>query len=284
MATFNGPALIAAPPLPPRPYGIFDVALGPMPFPEAPAVGGGVQYIPDTCQDDIYLYDMTCPPVSGSKTFNTVEDAVTANPFAVITTYTCGSLGFTFAEVEQRVRNRMSLREQRAVERRIWSGQALGGLGGIPGLFQSATSLGAAGCPVEAMELLEQALADNGVVGGIIHTRPAMSPHLVNNHQIVEQGRLRRTSVGTPVVFGQGYDGTGPAGQAVTTTTEYMYASGRILIWQDSEVAVPPIGQTMNRGTNQMFATAERVYAVAIECGVWAVQVTRTCTTAGGGT
>lgn len=284
MATFNGPALIAAPPLPPRPYGIFDVALGPMPFPEAPAVGGGVTYVPDTCADDIFLYDMTCPPVSGSKEFTTVESAVTANPFAVITSYLCGSLGWTFAEVEQRVRNRMTLREQRAVERRIWSGQAIGGLGGIPGLFQGATSLAAAGCAVEATELLEQALADNGVVGGIIHARPGMSPHMANNHLVVEQGRLRRTPLGTPIVFGQGYDGSGPAGQPATTTTEYMYASGRILIWQDSEVSVPPIGQTLNRTTNQLYATAERVYAVVIECGVWAVQVTRTCTTSGGGT
>ncbi len=60
-----------------------------------------------------------------------------------------------------------------------------------------------------------------------------------------------------------------------------MYASGRVLIWQDPEIAVPDIGQTMDRSLNQMYAVAEQVYAVAIECGVWAVEVTRTCTTTG---
>ncbi len=185
MAIFNGPALISAPPPPPRPYGLFDVALGPMPFPEPAAQGGGVIYVPDTCVDDVFLYDMTCPPVSGSKTFSPIDTAVSGSPFAVITSYTCGSIGFSFDEVAQRVRTRMQLRAQRGVERRVWQGQTIGqGQGVIPGLFRSATSLGTAGCVTEAMELLEQALADNGVVGGMIHARPGIAPHLEQAHQI----------------------------------------------------------------------------------------------------
>lgn len=279
----NAPAYIATPPPPPRPYGIFDVALGPMPFPEPAAVGGGVLYVPDTCQDDVFLYDMQCPAVTGSKTFSSIETAVSGAPFGVITSYTCGSLGFSFAEVEQRLRTRMMLREQRAVERRIWQGQANGPLGGIAGLFQAATTLTAVGCVTEAVEVLEQVLADNGVVGGSIHARPGMAAHLEQAHQVqyANNGRRLQTCLGTPFVFGQGYDGTGPQGQAVTADVEYMYASGRILLWEDSEVMIPPLGQTLDRSTNQIYATAEKIFAAAIECGVWAVAVTRNCTTAG---
>lgn len=283
MAIFVGPTLIAPPPMPPRPYGLFDVALGPMAFPEEPSRGAGVQYVPDTCTDDVYLYDMTCPPVTGSKTFNVLETAVSGSPFAVITSYTCGSIGYSFSEVEQRVRGRMQLRAQRAVERRVWQGQtAAQGQGPILGLFRGATSLGSAGCVTEAMELLEQALADNGVVGGMIHARPGMAPHLEQAHQIqYGRGNRLQTCLGTPFVFGQGYDGTGPLGEATTTNTEYMYASGRVLIWQDPEVFVPPIGEVMDRTLNQIYATAEQIYAAVIECGVWAVAVTRNCTTTG---
>lgn len=282
MATFSGPALIPAPSVPPRPYGLFDVALGPMPFP-GPVTGGGVQYVPDTCQDDVFLYDMACPAVSGSKTYSAIETAVSGSPFAVITSYTCGSLGWSFDEVEQRVRTRMSIRAQRGVERRVWQGQGLAqGQGLIPGLFRGATSLGQAGCVTEAVELLEQALADNGVVGGIIHARPGMAAHLEQSHliQYATGGRLQ-TCLRTPYAFGQGYDGTGPTGQATSGTTEWMYASGRVLIWFDPEVHVPPIGQTLDRATNQVYAVAEQIYAVIVECGVWAVEVTRTCATAG---
>jgi hypothetical protein len=283
VALFNGPALIEPPPPPPPPYGLFNVALGPMPFPVTEAQGGGVIYVPDTCVEDIYLYDLTCPPVTGSKTFNTIDTAVSGSPFAVITSYTCGSIGYTFDEIERRVRLRMQLQAQRAVERRVWQGQAPNqGQGPIVGLFRNATNLGSAGCVTEGFRLLEQALADNGVIGGIIHARSGMGPHLAQSHlyEYPGPGRLV-TCNGTRICLGQGYDGTGPTGQAVTATTEWIYASGRVVVWQDPEIAVPPIGQTLNRSTNQIFAIAEQIYAATVECGVWAVEVTRTCATTG---
>jgi hypothetical protein len=281
MAIVNAPQLIETPPAPPRPYGLFDVSLGPMAFPEPATQAAGVIYVPDTCEDDVFLYAMNCPPVSGSKTFSTNESPVSGAPFAVITSYTCGSIGYSFEEVEQKVRTRMALREQRAVERRLWQGEPAGGIGGIPGLFRGATTLSAAGCITEAVEVLEQQLADAGVVGGIIHARPGMAAHFAQAH-LLERGSNRRlnTMLGTPVVFGQGYDGTGPAGQATSTNDEYIYASGRILIWQ-SDVFVPPPRETFDRSLNQQMVLAERIYAVSVECGVWAVQVTRNCTTAG---
>lgn len=282
MANIPPQLLLTAPPAPLRPAGLFDVALGPMPFPSAPAVGGGVQYVPDTCEDDVYLYAMNCPPVSGSKTFAPVETAISGAPFGVITSYSCLTLGYSFEEAAQRVRVRMSLHEQRAVERRVWQGQAAPGLGVIPGLFQSATTLAATSCVTEALALLEQTLADNGIVGGIIHARPYMAAHMATSHLIEKgPGRTFVTRRGTPVVFGEGYNGTGPQGQATTATTEYMYASGRVLIWEDAEVAIPSPEQVLNRGTNTLNLVGEKVFAAVVECGSWATAVTRNCTTAG---
>lgn len=282
MANVAPPVLIDPPPPPPRPYGLFDVALGPLEMPRPEAQGGGIEYVPDTCTDDVFLYAINCPAVSGSKTFSGIEDPVSGAPFGVITSYTCGSLGFTFEEISNRVNIRMSLREQRAVERRVWQGfDNSTAQGALTGLFRGATSLGSAGCPVEAMELLEQALADNGVVGGAIHARPAMAPHLANNHQVIYgPGRLKSSCYGTPLVFGQGYDGTGPTGQAVTTDVEYMYASGRVIIW-GSPIQIPNPRETMDRTFNQMYVLGEKVFVATVECGVWAVAVTRNCTTAG---
>lgn len=274
----NAPNLIPAPPPPPRPPGLFDVALGPMSMPPGP-YGGGIQYVPDTCEDDVFLYAMNCPPVSGSKTFSAIEPAVSGAPFGVYASYTCGSIGFSFAEVEQRVRTRMMLREQRAVESRVWQGVPAGGTGGIPGHFQSATTLTAASCITEALFSLEQALADNGVVGGIIHARPGMGAVLAQAHLIEKgPGRSIVTRNGTPVVLGHGYNGSGPTGTPATATTEFMYASGRILIWA-SEVMVPDIGETMDRALNQIYAMAEREFVTILECGSWAIQVTHDCTT-----
>jgi hypothetical protein len=56
-----------------------------------------------------------------------------------------------------------------------------------------------------------------------------------------------------------------------------MYATGRVPIWQDPEVFVPPV-DVLNRSDNTLSLVAEQVYALGIECGKWAVQVTRDCT------
>lgn len=283
MATFTGPAYIDPPPIVTRQYGIFDVALGPMPFPAPAAQGGGVIYVPNGCSDAYDLYQLNCPPTTGTKSFAGVETPVSGDPFGVITSYTCGSLGFSFDEAAGRVRTRMFLREQQAVEKRIWQGSS-GVLGTLTGLFRNATNLGSASCPAEAISILEQTLADNGVPSGLIHARVGMSTHFAAGHIFEHPSpRLYTTPYGTPYVFGQGYDGTGPTGQAVTSSTEWLYASGRVLIWQDPEIFVPPPGEVLNRSTNQLTLTAERIYAVAIECGVWAIQVTHSCVTAGEG-
>jgi len=275
--------LLTAPPPPPRPYGLFDVALGPMPFPSANSVGGGVQYVPDTCEDGIYLYAMNCPAVSGSKTFMGVEAAISGAPFGVVASYSCGPVGFSFEEAAERVRTRMALHEQRAVEKRVWSGTTLGNdRGVIAGLFRNATDLGASACVTDAVAKLEQALADNGIVGGLIHARPYMASHLAQAHLLEKgPGRSCVTKRYTPVVFGEGYDGTGPAGEAVTATVEYMYASGRIAIWQDAEVFIPPPGQVLNKSTNELNLVGEKIFAAAVECGVWTTAVTRSCATTG---
>lgn len=282
MPYFNGPTYIEPPPIAEIPIGLFDVSLGPMQFPRPEAMGGGLIYVPNACEDDVFLIAMDCPPITGAKTFSAIEAPISGAPFTVMTSYTCGSIGFSFAEAEQRVRTRMDLRAQRGVERRLWQG-ATSVLGTVPGLLPAqATNLGNAGCAVEAVEMLEQALADNAVVGGIIHARSGMSPHLANNH-LVERGptpRIRQTPLGTKYVFGQGYGGTGPTGNSVSTDSEWMYASGRVVIW-GSDTWVSPAGQVLNKSTNQLSLVAERIFAVVVECGVWAVQVTRNCTSAG---
>lgn len=278
MAVFNGPFYAEPPPPPVRSPGLFDAAVGPLPFPSPNAVGGGVTWIPDSC-GDVYLWGMNCPPVSGSKTFQVLPTPVSALPFAVLTSYQCSIVGIPYDEAVQRVLARAALFMQEGVERAFWQGGVAPGLPGVTGLLRGATPLTAASCPVTAMAILEQGLADNNIVNGVIHARPYMLPFLANNHQIIPSGRGWKTNQGTALVFGQGYDGTGPNGEAVTTTVEYMYATGRPVIYQDPEIFVNPVEGGFNQSTNVLTLLAEQVYAMGIECGKWSVAVTRDCTT-----
>lgn len=278
MPTFNGLFYAEPPPPPVRPPGLFDAAVGPFPFPAPAAVGGGVTYIPDAC-GDVYLWGMNCPPVSGSKTFQVLPAPVSGFPFAVLTSYQCSLVGISYEEARQRTLVRASLFMQEGVERAFWQGGLAPGNPGVVGLLRGSTPLTAASCPVTAVAILEQGLADNNIIGGVIHARPYMAAFLANNHILVPNGRGWKTYNGTPVVFGQGYDGTGPAGEAVTTTVEYMYATGRPVIWQDPEIFVPPLEGSFDKATNILTLMAEQVYAMTIECGKFSVAVTRDCTT-----
>jgi hypothetical protein len=283
VAALVPPYLIDPPPPPLRPYGLFDVAVGPMDFPVEPAAAGGIQYVPNDCEDDVFLRMVACPPITGTVSFSGIEASVSGAPFAVYTTWQCSTIGYSFEEQAARVRQRLDLRAQTAVERRLWGGQTSATDGNITGLLSNANAINlpAAGCVTEAIESLEQALADAGVFGGVIHARPGMAAHFGASHQIVQVGRQKQTNLGTPIVFGQGYSGIGPSGQATSTEVEYLYASGRVAIWQESDAWVPPVSEVVDKSTNTVFLVAQRIYAVTVECGVWAIPVTRNCTTAG---
>lgn len=269
--------LIDSPPPPPAPRGLFDACVGPAPFPVAPAMGNGVEWVEESCGDG-YLYPLTYPAPSGTKTFDPIGDTVNADPFAVYASQLYPPVGYTLPEIEARVLRRLALTEQRVVERRLWQGG-----GGVTGLFRAptVTTLSAASCPAVAMAALEQALADAGVVGGLLHARVTMASQFAAGHLLERGGGGRPvTPYGTTIVFGAGYDGTGPTGNAVSDTTEWVYATGRVHVYRD-DPWVPPLGEVLNRSTNQLYALAERIYAVGVECGVWAIQVTRDCVTAG---
>jgi hypothetical protein len=283
VAALAPPYLYLEPPVPPplRPYGLFDVAAGPIPFPVDAAAAGGVMYQPNDCEDDVFMRMVNCPPITGTVAFSGIETAISGAPFSVYTSWQCSTIGYSFEEQAARVRTRLGLRAQTAVERRLWQGQTSATDGNFSGLFANAIPLPAAACVTEAVEMLEQTLADNGVFGGIIHARVGMAAHIGQAHLLETQGRMKTTPYGTPYVFGQGYSGIGPTGQATDGTTEWMYASGRVLVWKTPEMWVPPVSQVVDKTTNTVFLVAQEIYAVTVECGVWAIPVTRTCGTTG---
>lgn len=270
--------VVVDPSAPPQaPYGLFNVA-PPQPLPRIEAEYGGLEYQPDTC-GITRLWNSTCDPIT-SKIFDEGVPTVYADPFVVYTSWLCGSIGYSVEEIRSRLLTRLSLKEQMGVEQRLWGGYAGQS---IEGLFHGAdvVDLGDAGCVTAGISALEQTLADNGVVGGIIHARPGLSSWLSRDHLVDHPStRLMTTPYGTPYSFGYGYDGSAPQGTAPTgtlgETTEWIYATGRVQVWR-GDVGIPTIREILNRSTNQQYALAERPYLVGVECGIWAVQVTTEC-------
>jgi hypothetical protein len=208
VAALAPPYLYLEPPVPPplRPYGLFDVAAGPIPFPVDAAAAGGVMYQPNDCEDDVFIADgqLSADHRNGGPSPG-IETAISGAPFSVYTSWQCSTIGYSFEEQAARVRTRLGLAcAQTAVERRLWQGQTSATDGNFSGLFANAIPLPAAACVTEAVEMLEQTLADNGVFGGIIHARVGMAAHIGQAHLLETQGRMKTTPYGTPYVFWSG--------------------------------------------------------------------------------
>ena len=265
------PEWIDAPPAPPAAYGLFSVAIGPTSLSEHGA-GGGVQYQGDWC-GDARLYPAPCDSTPPTKTFDPMDPVTTATPFKVYASLVCGTQTYTPEEMERRVRARLSAQEQAAAEAALWGADA----GDPPGILQtlSSTTLADATNVVQGISLLEQQLATcNTGHPGIIHIRPRSAAYLADRHQLWKDGSVWRTQRGNLVSIGDGYSGLGPADEAPTATTDWFFATGRVLVWRSDDVLVPDPRETINKSTNQYNLIAERDYAIAVECCVVAVEVT----------
>jgi len=266
------PLAIPTPNPPATSYGLLTAAVGPLELPPH-GIGGGVQYVSDSC-GDAHLYPSVCDATPPVKTFDLQDPTVTGLPFLVYASINCGSMGFSFPEMEARVRRRLLITEQAGVEEALWGANA----GDTPGLFQvdpGVTTLPDATTIVAGVAALEQQLAAcNTAKVGYIHTRPLVAAYLADHHQVRWDGTVWRTTRGNIVVFGDGYSGLGPAGEAPTPTTEWMYATGRIITWRSNDINVPDPRQTFNRTTNQQFLLAERDWAMVVECCIAAIEVT----------
>jgi len=262
-------AVLIDPPAPPLPGpGLLSAAVGPLPLP-VHAQADGLQYQLDSC-GDVRLWPLDCEGDPPAKEFDPGPDVLASEAFMVYASLVCGAAGTTLEEAEGRVRRRLQLKEQYGVERAFW-----GGTTDVPGYLQSNTveTLPAQALPVDALSRLEQALADNYGLPGLIHVRPETATWL-GHEGIVRwdaSSQTLKTWAGNTVVVGSGYGNAGPDG-TTPAAGAWMYATGRTIVWRD-EVFVPRLRETFNQKTNEVYALAERAYALAVECYIGAINV-----------
>lgn len=272
------PFYVEPPAQPVASYGLFSAANGPQVL-EQHAFGGGVQYQPDSCTVD-HVYPSVCgygAIAVPTKTLDGVEPAIFAPPFRVYAGLACGSQTYDFAWMTERVRRRLVAGEQTAVESQFWG---LGTTADFPSYLHTAsaitvTTLAATTGVVAALALLEQQLASCYGHPGIIHARPRMAAYMAAQHLLARwENGVWKTHRGNTVVFGDGYSGLGPGNDPPTSTTEWMYATGRVSIWRSDDILIPDPRQTFNRAANQYNLVAERDYAMLAECCAAATEVT----------
>lgn len=228
-------------------YGLFTAAGGPLELPAPAGLAGGVRYDPLTCGWTREL-PMDCPPDDpDEKTFDPGDDWITALPFVVYASLQCGAVGYTAQQLEDKVRRRMANGEQTSAERQFTTD-----------LLPLATAQSAPD-PTSIASVfgeLEQWLYGDMQYGnvGMIHAPARASAYAAEAVQLVKDGNIWRTPLGTIVSFGGGYpDGV-------------VFITGQTTVWRAADVNVPSAQQTFDRTNNQWMLLAEREYAVGYDC------------------
>jgi hypothetical protein len=182
-----------------------------------------------------------------------------ANAFTVYGTAKCGLDENTAEDVQAAAEQVLANYEEAAAEKRLWQT-----------FDDTATVLTGSTDPVLALARLEQYIADEYGSKGVIHMSRRAGSVYASRLYIAANGTQMQTRLGTPVVVGSGYPGTGVAGAAPAANEQFIAATPAMLGYR-SQVILPfnNPGDLMARGTNDMFGIAERNYLIGYDpCGV----------------
>lgn len=273
------PVRISAPSPGARRYGIFNVA-DLVPFTDPHQHFAGMTYDAQGCgtaRGWPIVCDAETPAVPKSFDGNTAE--TTVKPFAVYTSLLCGTAGYTAEYLEDKVRMRLAAVEQSGVEEAFHSGSLNGvALGNAPVLQGGGgvTVLTGGGSVHNAIGVLEAHAAENYGYTATIHAPMIVAAHASQQSVIrapLTAGAPLTTYAGTLLSFGN-YPNESPTGVAAAAGHAWLYVTGKVTLWQNTNVFVSPAKQTANRVVNQYNLIAEREWAASFDCFVAAIDVT----------
>lgn len=250
----------------------------------------GVVYEPEACgQDATAAFDPSCDSDDLDKSFDSSTDNIDLSPFGVFAGDACSSFGFASRDWQGRATRKLAACESALIEAELWSGAITrtGSLGN-PYFAADASDILTAGAvtPLKAFACLEQALSECNCGGqGMIHATPQAVTEwaalaLLDQVTVTVPGRglLTRlvSKLGTIVVPGAGYDGSGPGASPVPATSGHVWAYATSMVHvRMSPVRVVPdaTADALNRVTNFLEYRAERIVVAGFDCCLAAVEM-----------
>lgn len=286
----NRRQIVDPPTFTPLPYGLLSVA-------QHPPIGdghwqNGVTYQSRCLNAGDTTYSADCgmavtgtgpapPPPALTDNVDLTTRGATA--FTAYAEFDCAPVGM--ANAAKIAEDALAQSADYDVERAFWTGKAANQTVVFPHLaanadiidgdtlLQSTASVVVTGTPAPtvALGLLEQAIADCSNGQGVIHVQRKVLPALFKAQVIEIRGGQIVTKGGNLVAAGAGYPGTGPAGQAVTSSTSWMFATGPVFAYA-SQTRVNDLRTALDRTTNTVKYIAERTYVIGWDCCHAAVQ------------
>lgn len=204
--------------------------------------GGALDLVND------YPYFWSCPPdvaanpsrawaeqsPGGVKQIPTAPDDVTYTPWTAHTADPCiSTFGMFGRDGRGRARRLLEANLSRILENELWTGTRAQAAG-FPNdyLMNGPTILAGTMGHVSALVDLEQAYFELDNRPGMLHAQPRLVELWVRNGMVKPSpsGRQLLTNLGTTVVPGSGYPGTGTGLAAATHTNSFAYITGMVVV------------------------------------------------------
>ena len=188
-------------------------------------------------------------------------EALEFDPFLVYATDDGGLFKYVTAEenIFDRARRNRELMEPKLVEWQLWS-NALGVVN-FTSLTESPFTAGTGIGYEKAIPLVANTVAARSAGGpAVIHMRPGLFELRTAEGYIVDG----KTANGHTVISGAGYRGTGPAGQAPSTTSEWVYVTSEVFWTATAPETVPSdLTEAVLITSNDATASSMRAFGVS---------------------
>lgn len=196
-----------------------------------------------------------------------------ASSFTVYGHFTASPAAFTPEVAQERAILHLQAREEARVEQALWTGD----LDNTPSL-RSALFDGAAAAQNIAVgiALLEEYNASEYGSRGLIHLTTACASIGLSEDVLESRSGRLFTNLGTPVIAGAGYDGSGPTDADPPASGERWAYITPPLFGYRSEVFTSSArpGDLLNTTKNDLYAVAERTYLLGFDaCGPYATLI-----------
>lgn len=221
---FAPAAVVEGPPRLPLPFGLFSVVS--LAESATERWESGVTWEALTCGPASIVIGDCAAPKGFPKQFADGGSIGEASAFTVYGSYKCGPIGWAdpFVHAQAQARAHLLTNEQKAVETKLWS------------LLDDAPTVLTGGGPIKALGELEKWMGDVYGALGVIHASRLAAITLAEKSLIESKGSQMFTLLGTPVIVGAGYPGTGASlTETQTITKTGTPTAGNITLTYDGQ-------------------------------------------------